>query len=144
MPTPPRTKTAPRHMPWTGLPSGVTFGRSWVGHLSPRHVRHSRTWASPTRPAARCAFALTSASSRPAAASAPPENLPVDCFVRSLDAPKPRDGSKGASLTAAACSRFDARMHGVPDVHLRTSRAGSSKATTQAAAAFWVVTSTSS
>ena len=53
-------------------------------------------------------------------------------------------GSKGASLTAAACSRFDARMHGVPDVHLRTSRGGSSKATTQAAAAFWVVTSTSS
>ena len=45
MPTPPSTKTAPRHMPCTALPSGVTLGRSCVGQLSPSSFRHASTSA---------------------------------------------------------------------------------------------------
>ena len=42
MPTPPRTFTAPRHMPVTAFASGDTFGRACVGH-SPMPARTRST-----------------------------------------------------------------------------------------------------
>ena len=103
MPTPPKTNTAPRHMPCTALPSGVTFGRSWVGQLSPNNFRQAST--SPCDGFADNRFlASCSAFANP--------SLPLPWYEKSFfcaalaaasaDAPKPREGSTGLSLAVAA------------------------------------------